>query len=218
MTTFLKKELEENNFNVKEVVEGLLLIEEFISKDEVNSFLSIINNTNEQDWFFLYTEGLKVFCLQKFGRDDVENLVSEGKFEITEGWEDKNLNIDQYEISKIVYERLSSLIKSSNNNFELNNLTFQRMQNGVQLKSHTDQHTDPSIQYAAIIYINDNYNGGNVFFKNKNIKMKPKPGSLLIFPGNEDFEHGVEFVEEGPIRYVIPSFIKLKGFYENEKY
>jgi hypothetical protein len=218
MTTFLKKELEENNFNVKEVVEGLLLIEEFISKDEVNSFLSIINNTNEQDWFFLYTEGLKVFCLQKFGRDDVENLVSEGKFEITEGWEDKNLNIDQYEISKIVYERLSSLIKSSNNDFELNNLTFQRMQNGVQLKSHTDQHTDPSIQYAAIIYINDNYNGGNVFFKNKNIKMKPKPGSLLIFPGNEDFEHGVEFVEEGPIRYVIPSFIKLKGFYENEKY
>ena len=31
--------------------------------------------------------------MQKFGRDDVENLVEEGKFEITQNWEDKNFNI-----------------------------------------------------------------------------------------------------------------------------
>ena len=36
---------------------------------------------------------LKHFCMEKFGRDDVENLVAEGKFEITQNWEDKNFNI-----------------------------------------------------------------------------------------------------------------------------
>ena len=96
--------------------------------------------------------------------------------------------------------------------------TFQRMQEGVALTSHTDQHTDPSIQYASILYLNDDYVGGELFFKNKNLEVKPKPRSLLIFPGNEEFEHGVRVVGKGPIRYVIVGFIKILNFYENNKY
>ena len=92
------------------------------------------------------------------------------------------------------------------------------MQDGVELKAHTDQYTDPSIRYATIIYINDDYNGGEIFFTNKNLELKPKPGSLLIFPGNDEFNHGVRHVQSGPIRYVLVGFIKEKGFYENNKY
>ena len=218
MSTFLKKELEDNNFQVQEIVEGILLVENFLSAEEVQCFNDIINNTEESEWYNLYLNRLKTFCMEKFGRDDVDNLVAEGKFEITEGWEDKNLDIQQYDISIVVHERLDSLIVSSNKELSLNNFTFQRMQKGVQLKSHTDQHTDPSIQYATIIYINDNYNGGEVFFPKKDISMKPKAGSLLIFPGTEEFEHGVKFVEEGPIRYVLPGFIKIKDFYKENRY
>jgi hypothetical protein len=42
--------------------------------------------------------------------------------------------------------------------------------------------------------------------------------TLLVFPGNEEFQHGVRHVGEGPIRYVIVGFIKVKDFYENNKY
>jgi hypothetical protein len=96
---------------------------------------------------------------------------------------------------------------------------MQRMQEGVELKSHTDQHTDPSIKYAAILYINDDYKDGTLFFVNKeNSDLRPRPGTLLVFPGNEEFQHGVRHVGEGPIRYVIVGFIKVKDFYENNKY
>jgi hypothetical protein len=61
------------------------------------------------------------------------------------------------------------------------------MQKGVELKSHTDQHTDPSIHYATIIYINDDYVDGELFFPNKDISLRPKPGDLLFFPGNEEY-------------------------------
>jgi hypothetical protein len=218
MSTFLKKELEENGFKVNEPVPGLLFVEDFLSKEELDEFWDIINNTPEEDWSFLYTEGLKTFCMEKFGRDDVYALVEEGKFEITQGWEDKNLEITNYNISRTVHERLSELIKKSNDELTLNNFSFQRMQSGVQLKSHTDQHTDPSIKYATVIYINDDYEGGEVFFETKKLDLKPKPGSLLIFPGNEEFEHGVRHVKDGPIRYVVPGFIKVKDFYKENRY
>ena len=58
-----------------------------------------------------------------------------------------------------------------------------------------------------------------LFFKNKeNSDLRPKPGTLLIFPGNEEYEHGVRFVGEGPIRYVTVGFMKVTGFYEKNKY
>ena len=158
--------------------------------------------------------------MEKFGRDDVENLVAEGKFEITVGWEDKNLDITNRKISVTLNNRLSKLLEIADPSLELGGFgTMQRMQSGVQLKSHTDQHTDPSIRYAAILYINDDYKDGTLFFKNKeDSDLRPKPGTLLVFPGNEEYEHGVRTVGEGPIRYVTVGFMKVTGFYEKNKY
>lgn len=218
MLTFLKKEIEDEGFQTTVPTEGLLVVENFLSQKEIDSFLNLIDTTEEKEWHKMYLDGLKPFCLEKFGRDDVENLVAEGKYEITVGWEDKNLRINEYPFAQAISEKLDALVKLADKSLELNGFSMQRMQTGVQLKSHTDQHTDPSIRYASIIYINDNYNGGEVNFKNKGISLKPKPGTLLIFPGTEEFEHGVEFVLDGPIRYVLPGFIKVKDFYKDNKY
>lgn len=218
MFTFLKKEMEDAGYTTLIPVEGLLVVENFLSKDELEAFLNIIDTTEEQEWHKMYIEGLKPFCMEKFGRDDVENLVAEGKYEITQGWEDKNLKIYDYPVTVKVCDRLNSLVKEADPTLELNGYSFQRMQSGVQLKSHVDQHTDPSIRYAAIIYLNNDYNGGEFIFPEKDFELVPEPGSLLIFPGTKDFEHGVNPVKDGPIRYVMPGFIKVPNFYENNKY
>jgi len=219
MSTFLKKELEENNFDVEEIMDNVLLVKDYISEEELKQMFDIIENTKEEEWLIEYTKNLKRFCLEKFGRDDVENLVSEGKFEITQGWQDKNFNIGETKLYRILHDRLHKIIEKSYNDLELSGFaTIQRMQEGVELKSHTDQHTDPSIKYATILYLNDDYVDGELIFKKNNTRVKPKPGSLIIFPGNDDFEHGVNFVGKGPIRYVLVGFIKTKNFYETNKY
>ena len=136
--------------------------------------------------------------MQKFGRDDVENLVAEGKFEITLGWEDKNLDITSEEICKTLQERLGKLLLLADESLELAGFgTMQRMQPGVELKSHTDQHTDPSIRYAAILYINDDYDGGVLEFKHKDYVVKPEPGMLVNVPLYPEFEHRVTKVRNG---------------------
>jgi hypothetical protein len=220
MEVFLKKEFDDAGYKSEVLHDQILVIEDFLQGNELETILEIIKTTDNADWSIEYTKNLARFCMEKFGRDDVENLVAEGKFEITQGWEDKNLDITDKEISKTLQVRLGDLISLSDDSLELAGFgTLQRMQEGVELKAHTDQHTDPSIKYAAILYINDDYKDGTLFFKNKeNSDLRPAPGTLLIFPGNEEYEHGVRFVGEGPIRYVTVGFIKVRGFYEKNKY
>ena len=220
MMDSLKENLKNNNLEFEEVTPELLWIKDFLTKEELDFIWGIINGASQEDWEVEYMGNLKRFCLEKFGREDVDNLVAEGKFEITQGWEDKNLNITTKEISMTLQGRLGKLLELADPSLELAGFgTLQRMQAGVELKSHTDQHTDPSIRYAAILYINDDYKDGTLFFKNKeDSDLRPKPGTLLIFPGNEEYEHGVRFVGEGPIRYVTVGFMKVTGFYEKNKY
>ena len=220
MEVFLKKEFEEAGYSVEVFHEHILSVENFLEDGELETILKIISDTDNEDWSIEYTKNLARFCMEKFGRDDVENLVKEGKFEITQGWEDKNLNITAEPISNTLQKRLGDLLNKADPSLELAGFgTLQRMQEGVELKSHTDQHTDPSIRYAAILYINDDYKDGTLFFKNKeDSDLRPKPGTLLIFPGNEEYEHGVRFVGQGPIRYVTVGFMKVTGFYETNKY
>lgn len=220
MDVFLKKEFDEAGYSTEVFHDNVLFVTDFLKEDELDDILEIIKTTPNEDWSIEYTRNLARFCMEKFGRDDVENLVAEGKFEITLGWEDKNLDVTRKPISRVLQIRLSDLVSLADNTLELAGFgTIQRMQPGVELKAHTDQHTDPSIKYAAILYINDDYKDGTLFFKNKeNSDLKPKPGTLLIFPGNEEYEHGVRHVGEGPIRYVTVGFIKVTGWYEKHKY
>jgi hypothetical protein len=220
MEVFLKKEFEDAGYDVEVFHDHVLFVKDFLTEEELQTILNIIETTDEAEWFIEYTKNLARFCMEKFGRDDVDNLVAEGKFEITKGWQDKNLSITREKISMTLQRRLGELMKIADPSLELGGFgTLQRMQKGVELKSHTDQHTDPSIRYAAILYINDDYKDGTLFFKNKeNSDLRPKPGTLLIFPGNEEYEHGVRVVGDGPIRYVTVGFMKVIGFYENNKY
>lgn len=219
MSNFLEEQIKDNGFSFESVIPDLTLIEDFLSEEEVQYILDIIDRTPDEVWKIEYLSNLKRFCLEKFGRDDVDNLVAEGKFEITRNWEDKNLNISEDPIYRTIHSRLDRMVQLTDSSLELSGFaTIQRMQPGVELTSHTDQHTDPSIKYASILYLNDEYKDGQLFFKNKDIELRPKPGSLLIFPGNEEFEHGVRHVGEGPIRYVLVGFIKIKDFYKNNKY
>jgi predicted 2-oxoglutarate/Fe(II)-dependent dioxygenase YbiX len=61
------------------------------------------------------------------------------------------------------------------------------------------------VDYGSIIYLNDEYEGGELFFPKYNIHIKPEPGTLVFFPSTNMYAHGVTEVTDG-IRYTSPHF------------
>ena len=66
--------------------------------------------------------------------------------------------------------------------------------NGLETQKGVD-HPTKYRTYSAIFYINDDYEGGEIYFPNWDIEIKPKTGSLVIFPSNEEYIHGVKEVK-----------------------
>jgi hypothetical protein len=212
-------QLKLNNLEFEEITDELIRIKNFITHDELNAITGAIDSTTQKDWETHYLSSVVNFCMLKFGRKDIDNLIAEGKFEITHGWADKTLSIEHIDVCRSIHSRLSSIIRKCDQSLSLGGLsTVQRLPPGTELKSHVDQDTDPSIRYASILYINDDYNSGEIFFKNREIALRPNSRDLLFFPGNSEYEHGVKTVSDGPVRYVVVGFVKEIGFYERNRY
>ena len=144
---------------------------------------------------------------RKYGRSDIDNLIAEGIIEYTYDWSDKAISIPRATCS-VTNQKIMEMIAYDPN------LTFgsidhiQRQYAGSELKEHVDEYADPSIVFAAIVYVNDDYVDGHLYFSNLNVKTRPKAKSMMIFPGSELYKHGVSAPGEGPTRYVLPTFIR----------
>jgi hypothetical protein len=63
----------------------------------------------------------------------------------------------------------------------------------------------PYYDIAGLFYINDDYEGGELYFPIQGIQFKPKRGAAYFFPGDMNYIHGVTKIESG-IRYTCPFF------------
>jgi hypothetical protein len=76
-----------------------------------------------------------------------------------------------------------------------------RFEEGRGMHKHFDASKPNDI--ATLIYLNNNYSGGEVFFPDHDISIKPEAGDLVCFPDTPDFVHGVNPIISG-IRYTTP--------------
>jgi len=102
---------------------------------------------------------------------------------------------------------------------------FVRWKEGNELPPHADNieqdgitpNKSPHRTYGGVLYLNDNFEGGQLYYSNLNIQVQPRPGMLVIHPGNLKFNHGVKKVEKG-IRYTISAFFTEDESYSIENY
>jgi hypothetical protein len=74
---------------------------------------------------------------------------------------------------------------------------------------NSDNHGEPNAfeinKYVAILYLNGNYEGGDLYFPDHDISFKPTPYALIVFPGGVENIHGVSEITQGT-RYTMVSF------------
>jgi hypothetical protein len=60
-------------------------------------------------------------------------------------------------------------------------------------------------KYVGILYLNHDYEGGELYFPDHNIELKPAAYSYICFPGGVENIHGVKEITKG-VRYTMVSF------------
>jgi len=173
----------------KQIHEKIFLIEDFISTEEQNELLDIARAASQEDW----------------EKDHIENNYNIDKNSI---WYDKALNIES-DLRVILQERLKKAIPE---NLKVKKfLTIQRHYPGSNLPEHIDKDHDEKMEYAAVLYLNEDYLGGSLYFPEINLDMRLPEKSLILFYTGKPYLHGVKEVLPGPTRYVIATFIWNKN-------
>lgn len=67
----------------------------------------------------------------------------------------------------------------------------------------------PHYDLGCLFYLNDDYEGGELYFPNQGIQFKPKAGAAYFFPGDMNYIHGVTEITSG-IRYTCPRFWHIR--------
>lgn len=81
-----------------------------------------------------------------------------------------------------------------------------KYQTGQEYQAHSDGGTLSGRAFSPIVYLNDEYTGGEIEFVNFNVKIKPKPGMLIIFPSNYPYAHIAHPVQTGT-KYAIVTWL-----------
>jgi hypothetical protein len=89
---------------------------------------------------------------------------------------------------------------------------------GTEQKPHADKQLNdgspnpfPDYDLNSLIYYNDNFEGGELYYPEHDIVIKPEPGLAVAHPGDIHFLHGVKRIISGE-RWTTPSFYTVKEF------
>lgn len=157
-----------------------------------------------------HLEEIAVYC----------STVSEWQSQSELGTDSLHTHEKLYSNSTIIYNLLQHYVNSVQNEIEYKfGRVLEKAKPGIrkwEVGEHQDIHADGEtaagwpgynyvVDYGSIMYLNDNYEGGELFFPKYNFHIKPKPGTLIFFPSTNMYAHGVTEVTDG-VRYTSPHF------------
>ncbi len=85
---------------------------------------------------------------------------------------------------------------------------------GADMGPHVDSNDPTDINHptlSGVMYLNDDYEGGEISFPNQNITIKPEAGSVIIFPSYEPYLHHPQKIIKGN-KYMVPLFWYKEAF------
>lgn len=174
------------------------------------------NSTSVKPWtVWDYDNGLEqrtVFCYQKFLPDpkdiDINDTFYNEQMEISSTLFSSLDNTLEHYFS--IYPFAKNAIKSREDMMHV--LKYEK--SGF-LPKHSD-HGKSSRVLSVLLYLNDDYEGGEISWPDISLTLKPEAGSIVYFPSNYVFTHEVAPITNG-VRYALPNwFHNRKERYESD--
>ena len=137
-------------------------------------------------------------------------------------WHDRTIDysaLEDVKIKKIISDKFIKIQKLLRDEYSLDsnvypdNIALVRWLPGMEQSPHCDDMSDSERDHSlfknrffgAILYLNDDFTGGETFYPDHDFKVVPKQGMLAVHLGDCNHRHGVTKVENST-RYTIASF------------
>lgn len=121
------------------------------------------------------------------------------------------------------YDNMSEAVKDycfKNNIIGLNYwevMNFIRYGEGQHFQEHADHGFSYNSTVSLVGYPNDNYEGGELYFRLQNLTIKPKAGDLYIFPSSFTHPHRAMPVKSG-IKYSLVTMLDYNEKFHTAKF
>jgi Rps23 Pro-64 3,4-dihydroxylase Tpa1-like proline 4-hydroxylase len=117
--------------------------------------------------------------------------------------------IDKYNLIGRISDEIEKAYDITNVEPKSDRLNIARWDVGSKLTLHVDDLGYVTNNHLpTLVYLNDDYEGGELGFATHNIVIKPKKGDLIMFPGNMHYAHEVFEVISGT-RYTVPVWFTI---------
>jgi hypothetical protein len=213
---------------------NVLIVKNFLDQEQIDIILNSLKNASEDEWYLeaeekknnkafihkdLREQSLKNWngmTLQLTSRVDAKNDYPNLPHAMLIELENKIKKIVEKRFDQTLLLQLSGLHRwrpgreqaphidyydsSEDHNFDM--LEKYNLPKEMLEKFETtfnDKH------FSSLVYLNDDYVGGELYMPQWDWEIRPEPGMLIAFEGNENHLHGVKMIEDG-IRYTWSIF------------
>jgi hypothetical protein len=201
---------------------GIFVYRDVIKKeidviDRLENILSPVNSGAKYAWqpaYVGYQELMPDYrdCVDfKFKKTDIQFDKSEESLKLQKLWQD-------------VFDAQSPAVNDYRKEHNLMDLKYWEAFNFIKYGpgQHFMEHHDHGYSYnctvSLVAYVNDDYEGGELYFRLQNLNIKPKAGDLYIFPSNYMYPHQAKPVTSGT-KYSIVTMLDYSGkFHSQEMY
>jgi hypothetical protein len=147
----------------------------------------------------------------KFKKTDIEQDKSQTSLNLQSLWQD-------------VYDAQSPAVEDYRKDYNIMDLKYWEAFNFIKYGpgQHFQEHHDHGFSYnctvSLVSYVNDDYEGGELYFRLQDLKIKPKAGDLYIFPSNFMYPHKAMPVTSGTKYSIVTMLDYNKKFHTPEMY
>lgn len=147
----------------------------------------------------------------KFKKTDIEGDPSEASILLQKIWQD-------------VYDVQAPAVDDYRRDYNIMPLKYWEAFNFIKYGQgqHFREHHDHGFSYnctvSLVAYINDDYEGGELYFRLQNLNIKPKAGDLYIFPSNFMYPHQAMPVHSGTKYSIVTMLDYSKKYHTPDMY
>jgi predicted 2-oxoglutarate/Fe(II)-dependent dioxygenase YbiX len=181
-----------------------------IFKDVFSDPQKIIEELEKESSLFLDQESWQWKKTGTISHGTEQNMRTNFSMPITKNARSGNETAKK--IHNLVFNKIEEAIKWYRNEYDIpfrlyhEPYTILKYSYQQEYKAHYDGTTQTARAVSVVIYLNDNYSGGEIEFPNFKLKIKPEAGSMIVFPSNFAYTHIAHPVDDG-IKYAIVTWL-----------